>query len=118
MQRHHLLLRTLVVVVLSLLGGWFVIGTLAEIDKGMAAEDVSISSNRRRPFDSKIDNGGTDNVNNNSTSSVCTNNCSSHGKCISSNNCTCDAGYVGDDCSYEQRSQTVAFLFSFFMGML
>ena len=32
---------------------------------------------------------------------VCTNDCSGHGECVAPGNCSCDLGYIADDCGIE-----------------
>jgi hypothetical protein len=59
----------------------------------------------------------------NSLNVTCVLPCSEHGNCtidITTNEtyCACDRGYMDDDCSYKQKSQQQAFLYSFFLGSL
>ena len=48
--------------------------------------------------------------------------CSYHGICLSDGNCDCDKGYITHNsdiaCNYEQKSKYIAFLLSFFLGMV
>jgi len=56
----------------------------------------------------------------NSLQISCPSDCSNNGKCIlngtNAGNCTCNPGYIKDDCSYKQKSKRTAFLFYLFLG--
>ena len=42
--------------------------------------------------------------------------CNAHGQ-LYNNTCYCDSGYIGEECDYNQKSQTVAFCLEFFLGI-